>query len=170
MWRNSLSFSSRFISSANPNPNSRTALVFLRISARYGLERSNSTSASSPSFATDPLELGFQQSDSVRAFGSASSATAIDPTSSWPALSVLKARDLVDLTKHYGRCYWELSKARLSMLVVATSGTGYVLGSGDAIDYLGLCCTCAGTMMVAASANSLNQGEDMQVCDLRLWI
>jgi heme o synthase len=44
-----------------------------------------------------------------------------------------------------------------SMLVVATSGAGYVLGSGSAVDLAGLCCTCAGTMMVAASANSLNQ-------------
>ena len=43
------------------------------------------------------------------------------------------------------------------MLVVATSGTGYVLGSGSAVDLSGLCYTCAGTMMVAASANSLNQ-------------
>ena len=43
------------------------------------------------------------------------------------------------------------------MLVVATSGTGFILGSGHAIDFAGLCCTCAGTMMVAASANSLNQ-------------
>ncbi|KAF3791037.1 Protoheme IX farnesyltransferase [Nymphaea thermarum] len=58
---------------------------------------------------------------------------------------------------HYGRCYWELSKARLSMLVVATSGAGYVLGSGATIDFAGLCWTCAGTMMVSASANSLNQ-------------
>lgn len=47
------------------------------------------------------------------------------------------------------------------MLVVATSGTGYILGSGNFIDYAGLCCTCAGTMMVAASANTLNQ-----VCNL----
>lgn len=45
----------------------------------------------------------------------------------------------------------------ISMLVVATSGTGYILGSGSAIDYMGLCCTCAGTMMVAASASTLNQ-------------
>lgn len=44
-----------------------------------------------------------------------------------------------------------------SMLVVATSGAGYVLGSGNAVDIAGLCCTCAGTMMVAAAANSLNQ-------------
>ena len=44
-----------------------------------------------------------------------------------------------------------------SMLVVATSGTGFVLGSGNVIDFGGLFWTCAGTMMVAASANSLNQ-------------
>lgn len=43
------------------------------------------------------------------------------------------------------------------MLVVATSGAGYVLGSGSAVDLAGLCYTCAGTMMVAASANTLNQ-------------
>ncbi|KAL5679338.1 hypothetical protein ACJX0J_005723, partial [Zea mays] len=42
-------------------------------------------------------------------------------------------------------------------LVVATSGAGYVLGSGNIVDIAGLCCTCAGTMMVAASANTLNQ-------------
>ncbi|PWA43381.1 Protohem IX farnesyltransferase [Artemisia annua] len=44
-----------------------------------------------------------------------------------------------------------------SMLVVATSGAGYVLGSGSTVDLAGLCYTCAGTMMVAASANTLNQ-------------
>ncbi|KAF4388750.1 hypothetical protein G4B88_019027 [Cannabis sativa] len=43
------------------------------------------------------------------------------------------------------------------MLVVATTGTGFVLGSGTAIDLPGLCYTCAGTMMVAASASTLNQ-------------
>ncbi|KAJ8429220.1 hypothetical protein Cgig2_017625 [Carnegiea gigantea] len=43
------------------------------------------------------------------------------------------------------------------MLVVATSGTGYVLGSSQVIDLAGLSWTCIGTMMVAASANSLNQ-------------
>ncbi|XP_073002318.1 protoheme IX farnesyltransferase, mitochondrial [Typha latifolia] len=73
-----------------------------------------------------------------------------------------KAREASEVLRHYGRCYWELSKARLSMLVVATSGTGYVLGSGNAIDLAGLCCTCAGTMMVAASANSLNQVFEIQ--------
>ncbi|CAM0906580.1 unnamed protein product [Alopecurus aequalis] len=62
-----------------------------------------------------------------------------------------------DVLQHYGRCYWELSKARLSALVVATSGAGYVLGSGNIVDIAGLCYTCTGTMMVAASANTLNQ-------------
>ncbi|KAL9262513.1 Protoheme IX farnesyltransferase, mitochondrial-like protein [Drosera capensis] len=65
--------------------------------------------------------------------------------------------DLVGPVWGYGKCYWELSKAKLSMLVVATSGTGYVLGSGHTIDLSGLCWTCTGTMMVAAAANSLNQ-------------
>jgi protoheme IX farnesyltransferase len=40
---------------------------------------------------------------------------------------------------------------------VATSGAGYVLGSGSIVDIAGLCYTCTGTMMVAASANTLNQ-------------
>ncbi|XP_050221542.1 protoheme IX farnesyltransferase, mitochondrial [Mercurialis annua] len=68
----------------------------------------------------------------------------------------------ISLARRYTSCYWELSKARLSMLVVATSGTGYVLGSGSAVDLAGLCWTCAGTMMVAASANSLNQVFEIQ--------
>jgi len=51
-----------------------------------------------------------------------------------------------------------------SLLVVATSGTGFVLGSGSAVDIPGLCWTCGGTMMVAAAANSLNQVENSHCC------
>ncbi|GJN18724.1 hypothetical protein PR202_gb05917 [Eleusine coracana subsp. coracana] len=68
-----------------------------------------------------------------------------------------QAGSVSDALRYYGRCYWELSKARLSALVVATSGAGYVLGSGNIVDIAGLCFTCTGTMMVAASANTLNQ-------------
>lgn len=50
------------------------------------------------------------------------------------------------------------------MLVVATSGTGFALGSGSTIDLAGLCWTCTGTMMVAASANSLNQVRGSIFC------
>uniref|UniRef100_A0A453QR35 Heme O synthase n=1 Tax=Aegilops tauschii subsp. strangulata TaxID=200361 RepID=A0A453QR35_AEGTS len=46
---------------------------------------------------------------------------------------------------------------KIYALVVATSGAGYVLGSGSIVDIAGLCYTCTGTMMVAASANTLNQ-------------
>ncbi|KAI8572532.1 hypothetical protein RHMOL_Rhmol01G0206900 [Rhododendron molle] len=145
MWRNSASFSSKLLSSSNPNSGS-TFLSSAISTANYAFGRSLSHSPSS----TGDLKLGFPKLDRIPSSGFASSAaTAIDAS--------LRARDVVDLARHYGRCYWELSKARLSMLVVATSGAGYVLGSGSAIDYVGLCCTCAGTMMVAASANSLNQ-------------
>lgn len=41
--------------------------------------------------------------------------------------------------------------------MVATSGTGFVLGSGGAVDLSMLSYTCLGTMMVAASASTLNQ-------------
>ena len=44
-----------------------------------------------------------------------------------------------------------------SALVVATTGAGHVLGSGSIVDIAGLCYTCTGTMMVATSANTLNQ-------------
>ncbi|MCO5564972.1 hypothetical protein L7F22_018642 [Adiantum nelumboides] len=59
--------------------------------------------------------------------------------------------------RHYAHCYWELSKARLSMLVVTTAGAGYVMGSGLAIDMYGLSWTCVGTFLVAAAANTINQ-------------
>ncbi|XP_038682917.1 protoheme IX farnesyltransferase, mitochondrial-like [Tripterygium wilfordii] len=159
MWRNSLRLSSRLLL----NPNSYVSSSLSK-SAINGVVRSqllshySSSPPSNPSAtATSPsdslkigLGLGFlnQKSDGARGFVSSSGAIG--------ELSSL-ASAYVDLARYYGRCYWELSKARLSLLVVATSGTGYVLGSGNAVDLAGLCWTCAGTMMVAASANSLNQ-------------
>ncbi|XP_059651712.1 protoheme IX farnesyltransferase, mitochondrial [Cornus florida] len=160
MWRNSLSFSSKLVTSSNANPRP-THLLSGIFTVNHVSERSVTQSrfysASSPS-SSDSLKLGFQRLDRTRA-GFASTAAFVEPSAAAAAsvASVSKAKDIVDLARHYGRCYWELSKARLSMLVVATSGAGFVLGSGNAIDFAGLCCTCAGTMMVAASANSLNQ-------------
>ncbi|KAL3651139.1 Protoheme IX farnesyltransferase, mitochondrial [Castilleja foliolosa] len=132
MWkRNSLTISSKIVNPYLP--------LFRSIpkSHHYGLlGRSTFTSTESIS-ATDPVNRV--------------------PYIGGPRASVFGMPSLAGLVNHYSRCYWELSKARLSMLVVATSGTGYILGSGSSVDYLGLCFTCAGTMMVAASANSLNQ-------------
>ncbi|RRT76781.1 hypothetical protein B296_00008526 [Ensete ventricosum] len=108
--------------------------------------------------AVDPLKPRLERASAD--FSTASPAEAAAMLGSLaPASSSISqmSRNVSEAIRHYGRCYWELSKARLSMLVVATSGTGFVLGSGSAIDIAGLSCTCAGTMMVAASANSLNQ-------------
>lgn len=155
-----MSFSSKLISSANPNKGNslKTSYLFLpsifNVNQSYAigdlLSRSQFYSAAAGTTTSSVADS--LKPDSNRVFGSA----VVNPTS-LAALSASKYRDVIDLAKHYGPCYFELSKARLSMLVVATSGTGYILGSGNAIDYLGLCCTCAGTMMVAASANTLNQ-------------
>ncbi|KAL0425485.1 UNVERIFIED_CONTAM: Protoheme IX farnesyltransferase, mitochondrial [Sesamum radiatum] len=138
MWRrNSLSLSSK-LASPNSNP---SLLLLLRSSPKshhHGLlARSNSTSPESTS-AADPVSW-VQSGPEVPYFGPRPSASDFP---SLAATAAVKAKEVADLAKHYGRCYWELSKARLS---------------GSSIDYLGLCCTCAGTMMVAASANSLNQ-------------
>lgn len=155
MWRrNSLSLSSRLVThKSNPS------LLLLRSSPKplhHGLvARSSSTSPESTS-AADPVNWA-QPGPEVRCLGPRAKSASTFEFPSLAAASAFKAKEVADMARHYGRCYWELSKARLSMLVVATSGTGYILGSGSAIDYLGLCCTCAGTMMVAASANSLNQ-------------
>ena len=53
--------------------------------------------------------------------------------------------------------YKQLSKMRLSLLVVATSAAGYAAGSGERIDWAGLGWTSLGTMLASSSANALNQ-------------
>ncbi|KAJ9563264.1 hypothetical protein OSB04_008424 [Centaurea solstitialis] len=152
MWRrrNSLSHFTQLATSSSSKFNfhhlnlqspSIRLLQTLDVDHGYGLlTRSSSSTAVGP-----PSNSGV---DRVRAFGS--TAGVVDTTTLGP-------REVIDMARHYGRCYWELSKAKLSMLVVATSGAGYVLGSGSTVDLAGLCYTCAGTMMVAASANTLNQ-------------
>ncbi|KAL9237737.1 hypothetical protein vseg_012251 [Gypsophila vaccaria] len=147
MWRTSLRISSKRVNHhlfSNPNPtlsnllhpNSINSPQFNILESRFA-PLSHLYSSTVPQPSPNPLKFGL---------------SSIGPVSSSSVF-----RDVAGAVSHYGRCYWELSKARLSMLVVATSGTGYVLGSGQVIDFAGLCWTCAGTMMVAASANSLNQ-------------
>ncbi|XP_057550294.1 protoheme IX farnesyltransferase, mitochondrial isoform X2 [Amaranthus tricolor] len=147
MWRTSLSFSSkRFNHLSTLNPNSVTSfhkyLPFFDIHGRTTSLSHLYSSTIPKSSDSSKLGFGFNRLSQL--------GFAVDASSSL-------SRDLAGAISHYGRCYWDLSKAKLSMLVVATSGTGYVLGSGQIIDLAGLCWTCAGTMMVAASANSLNQ-------------
>lgn len=46
----------------------------------------------------------------------AASATAVDLPAA-ASVSAFKAKEVADFAKHYGRCYWELSKARLRLSV-----------------------------------------------------
>ena len=57
----------------------------------------------------------------------------------------------------YAQDYKQLSKFKLSAFVVLTSAGGYVAGSGEQIDWVGLGWTALGTFGAAACANSLNQ-------------
>lgn len=54
-------------------------------------------------------KLGITGIDRVRAMGS--TADIVDATS-------LGAREVVDMARHYGRCYWELSKAKLRLVII----------------------------------------------------
>ena len=51
----------------------------------------------------------------------------------------------------------QLSKARLSALVVLSAAAGFVAGSGEVVEWSKLGWTSFGTFACAASANSLNQ-------------
>ncbi|XP_047336211.1 protoheme IX farnesyltransferase, mitochondrial [Impatiens glandulifera] len=165
MWRNSRNFSLRLAFSPLSNPNPKSTFVFSGLSSfNYGVgiagsvtrpEFYSATSTAKPISSGRLIEIPKINGVGTPKF--ASSAAGIIHASSASEASVSGLRSAANFARFYGRCYYELSKARLSMLVVATSGTGYILGSGSAIDYFGLCSTCAGTMMVAASANSLNQ-------------
>ncbi|KAL6493420.1 Protoheme IX farnesyltransferase, mitochondrial [Orobanche gracilis] len=155
MWRKkSLGLSSKLA-----NPTSNPYLILLLRSSKFhhhGIRTRSSFTCAESISAADPINWA-QSGHAVPNIGPSATAASVFSLPSLKAASSSKAKEVAYFAKHYGRCYWELSKARLSMLVVATSGTGYILGSGSSVDYLGLCCTCAGTMMVAASANSLNQ-------------
>ncbi|MBL8879884.1 MAG: protoheme IX farnesyltransferase [Phycisphaerales bacterium] len=62
----------------------------------------------------------------------------------------------VSLSARVG-AFSELAKARLSGLVVATAAVGYVVGAGDALAWIVLLATIAGTALSAFSANAWNQ-------------
>lgn len=53
--------------------------------------------------------------------------------------------------------YKQLSKFKLSSLVVMTAGAGFVAASGESIDYAKMAWTSLGTLGAAACANTLNQ-------------
>lgn len=127
MWRSSLSFSSarKLLSSSLSSPSSSTNHSFYSVATRP--LQSLSGSSSSPSAAAPPSHPNppvaatsgvglIGRADGVRGFASSSSAAVAAAAAAAfdvSALASSRARDAVDLARHYGRCYWELSKARL---------------------------------------------------------
>ena len=55
------------------------------------------------------------------------------------------------------RVYHDLSKFKLSAFVVSTAAAGYVLGSGEKVDWEQLGWTSLGTMLCSSAANTFNQ-------------
>lgn len=121
LTRNSLSLSSK-LARLNSNPSS---FLLLRSSPKaycHGhLARSNSTIPESTT-AADPVSWS-QSGPDVRYLGTrVTCGSAVDLPAATAAVtasaSVVKGKEVAELVKHYSRCYWELSKARLRLLVV----------------------------------------------------
>ena len=62
-------------------------------------------------------------------------------------------RQIFDVLIYFFILNFDLFRSFTGMLVVATWGTGYVLGSGNVVDLARLCCSGPRTIMVANSAN-----------------
>lgn len=65
-------------------------------------------------------------------------------------------RTWVGETKHRLHLYSQLSKYRLSALVMVTTSAGY-MASGGPVEWLSLSSACVGTMLASSSANTFNQ-------------
>lgn len=59
--------------------------------------------------------------------------------------------------RHLLRDYKQLSKFKLSTLVMLTASAGFAAGSGESIDWAGMLWTSLGTLGAAACANTFNQ-------------
>lgn len=91
MWRNSIGFSSKLLISHTSNPSSSISSAANGVVRPLLLSHSHSHPRSSSS-SSESLKLGFPRSDGIL-----------------PS----KATEALDFARYYGRCYWELSKARL---------------------------------------------------------
>lgn len=67
-----------------------------------------------------------------------------------------ETRSILASVSHRGRLYSQLSKYRLSALVMSTTSAGY-LAAGGPVDAVCLGAACLGTMLASSSANCFNQ-------------
>lgn len=114
MWRrNSLSLSSK-LARLNSTPSSSPLLRGAPKFHRHGtVARSNFTSPESTS-AADPV-IWSQSGPDVRY--PATAGGDVDLPAAAASASVVKAKEVGEFVRHYSRCYWELSKAKLRLSI-----------------------------------------------------
>lgn len=78
-------------------------------------------------------------------------------TATTPNLAASDRAGLMNRARELQRVYMQLMKFRLSALVVLTGMVGFVLGSAEAISWLGFAISSLGVLLAAGSANALNQ-------------
>ena len=97
----------------------------------------------------------------AKAAGASSNLSASARVTSTSSSTSTPLRPPRSLSAHL-KVYRQLSKARLSALVVATAAAGYVAGSPEEIDWSGLGWASAGTALCSAAANALNQAYEIK--------
>lgn len=85
------------------------------------------------------------------------SSSTISTSSETSTLSSSSSSSSTSPSKNYGKTIAELSKARLSALVVSTTSFGYLAAAPVPIDYMTLACVSIGTGLCSSSASTWNQ-------------
>ena len=96
-------------------------------------------------------KLIYRSFSSIPSNGSTNTAPLIDPNSTINSKPVVNSKKKSRLA-----LYGDLTKFRLSSLVVVTSGAGFLCG-GMPLDFTTMAAACVGTGLCAASAGSFNQ-------------
>ncbi|MEW5308636.1 MAG: hypothetical protein WDW38_000579 [Sanguina aurantia] len=142
-------------------PAQSQARGFLRLFSGSGLRSASGGSAAAPS---DTLLSSSFGDTSVLAVSGRVWAARQQLTGLRTAFSTVAAPhrrgvapSLTSSIKQLLQDYKQLSKAKLSALVVLTAVSGYVAGSGDEIAWEGMAWTALGTFASSACANTLNQ-------------
>lgn len=82
-----------------------------------------------------------------------SSSASVQAPVAAPALRTAKGRSWKVMMGDFNK----LAKGKLSLIVMTTSAAGFVLGSGESVDWAKFGWTCVGTWACSAAANTCNQ-------------
>ncbi|GBF97898.1 hypothetical protein Rsub_10253 [Raphidocelis subcapitata] len=130
------------------------APMWLRVATASGGRRAGAGAAPSAVGRAWPRGLSTQSAAAAAGGGTLGPAASAAAAAARPRSFGRRVRALL-------RDYKQLSKAKLSALVVLTAAAGYAGGSDGAIDWAGLAWTSLGTFAAAAAANALNQAYEV---------